>query len=483
MNAAVIWIIFPGLLGLIALVGRKIGPSINLILAGFSLILAWIAWQFPIDQAFDVASTALKINSSFSILGRSLTIADIQRPLIVFVFVANAMWLFGAYLSLPGSLFPGISQIGIAFFVAAISVQPFLYAAIFIAFIVLVSIPLLSDPGQDLGDGLPRFLIFQLLGVPFILFVGWILAGVEASPGNSELVIRAGIGLILGFSFLLALFPFHSWLPKLAQQSHPYSFAFLAFFLPFASLLLALTFFERFAWIRDFQNLDQSLILLGGIVSAIGALFALVQQDIRRQAGYLIVFQTGIWIAAIGLYVHAGLLIFFTLAWVHLIAMIIWSTSVSGLRLANHGDTNIHALSRISLRHPILLLSYFLSLAAFAGLPFSLSFFPRILFISNVGLYSESALAPILLGQFFVILLFIRNFHILLAPFLDKKRGKGEESLLGPVEDPLELDSENPLALIYLGFLITLIVIFGFFPALALKGVSALITVFPLVGQ
>ena len=102
---------------------------------------------------------------------------------------------------------------------------------------------MLARPGEQVKTGLLRYLNFQLMGVPFILFVGWMLAGVEASPGNSDLVVRAGVMLIMGFILLLAVFPFHSWLPMLGEEGHPFPFAFLVFLLPFGVSIFALGFF------------------------------------------------------------------------------------------------------------------------------------------------------------------------------------------------------------------------------------------------
>ena len=53
------------------------------------------------------------------------------------------------------------------------------------------------------------------LAMPFILFAGWLLAGVESSPGDIELVVQSATLLALGFSFLLAVFPLYSWIPLL----------------------------------------------------------------------------------------------------------------------------------------------------------------------------------------------------------------------------------------------------------------------------
>jgi formate hydrogenlyase subunit 3/multisubunit Na+/H+ antiporter MnhD subunit len=119
-----------------------------------------------------------------------------------------------------------------ALLVGALAVEPFLYAALFIETAVLISVPLLSAPGRKPGKGLIRFLIFQTLGMPFILFSSWLLAGIEANPGDLGLVQQAAILIGLGFSFLLAVFPFYSWIPLLTEESTPYTVGFILWMFP-----------------------------------------------------------------------------------------------------------------------------------------------------------------------------------------------------------------------------------------------------------
>jgi hypothetical protein len=91
--------------------------------------------------------------------------------------------------------------------VASLAVEPFLYAALFIEMAVLLAIPLLTSIYSPPGRGIVRFLIYQTLAMPFILVTGWLLAGVEASPGDLALAAQSTSMLGLGFAFLLAVFP------------------------------------------------------------------------------------------------------------------------------------------------------------------------------------------------------------------------------------------------------------------------------------
>ncbi len=483
MSAPLIWIALPLLLGVLSLLLRKYGSLLMIGLLGISLILTWLAWQFPIDQAFELASVTFKISSGITILGRGLNIYESDRFLIAFVFFANSLWLLGALMVRPGKLFPGISQIVIALIVAALSVDPFLYAAIFIALMVLISVPILSSPSAKVKNGILRYLNFQLFGVPFILFVGWLLAGVEASPGNSALVLRAGILLVLGFAFLLALFPFHSWIPMLAEETHPYSFAFIMFFLPLFVSVFALGFFERFAWLRDLPALGPTLVVIGGIVSALGGMWALIQTTLSRQLGFALVLDTGLILVSIGISGTIGIEIFFALAIVRLFSLIAWAIALSGLREASGGSLQIFAVSRITSRHPFLLAGLLIAVANFAGLPLMLSFIPKFSLLEEAWKISEIATWGIIIGQLSLSLMFFRLLIALGTSLFSTPTLQTEDSLLGKTKDPLLPDSSNLSTWGFLLIVVFILVISSLFPQYLFNGITSMLSSFSQITQ
>ena len=479
MSAALIWIALPILWGLLALLFRRMGALLFLLSAGLSLLLTWIAWQIPIDQALTLGSSTLKISPTLSILGRSFTLLDSDRPLIALVFLANTLWLLGGQFSRPGPLFIPVSQISIGLFVAALSVDPFLYAAILIATIVLISVPMLAQPGEALHAGLLRYLNFQLFAVPFILVVGWLLSGVEASPGNSQLVLRAGTLLALGFAFLLAIFPLHSWIPMLAERNHPYAVGFIFFFLPFAATMLALGFFERFAWLRDVEGLPAALLLFGGIVVALGGIWAAIQNHLGRQLAYVLVAESGLSLAALGLSSDVGLSSLIALIIARLFALLVWVMALSGLREASGGALAFSEVSRVVRRHPMLTLGLLLALLSFVGLPLGAAFAPRLTILQLVWQALPLAAGFILLGQLALLVALVRLLFALAVPAFSRAFRPSDRSLLGRVQDPLIPDTENPYAWAYLLIGGGLLLLLALFPQLLFGDLSSFAALFP----
>jgi len=216
--------------------------------------------------------------------------------------------------------------------VAALAVEPFLYAALLIEMAVLLSIPLLMSQQKTPSKGLLRFLIFQTLGVPFILFSGWLLAGVGVNPGNLALVQQAATLLGLGFAFLLAIIPFYTWIPLLAEEAHPYLVGFLFWMLPTTTLFFGLGFLDRYTWLRDAPTLTSLLTTVGVLMVVTGGLLSAFQRHLGRIMGYAIISETGFSLLALSLGSQVGLSIFLLLLVPRTLSIAIWALSLAILR-------------------------------------------------------------------------------------------------------------------------------------------------------
>ena len=169
MSAPVLWILLPLVLaGLLLIIGKQ--KFIFLVACLLSLFLAMAAWLLPIDTALTISSWTFKLAPSIQILGRNLTLTSANRSFLILIYGSAFVWFIpAASLQIARRLIP-LGLAITALLVAALAVQPFLYAALIIEVAVLISIPLLTPSGQNPGKGVIRFLIFQTLGVPFILF-------------------------------------------------------------------------------------------------------------------------------------------------------------------------------------------------------------------------------------------------------------------------------------------------------------------------
>ncbi len=369
MSAPVLWMILPGLGAGVLFIFRRWTRIVTLAGAGLALILAFFAWKLPVETPTSLGPWTLVISDTLTALGRAFVLDQQSLPIVAVIYLITAFWLAGAILARPGELFTPIALGMVASLTAALAVQPFLYAALLIEVAVLLSIPLLVPPGSRPGRGVFRFLTFQTLGMPFILFTGWMLVGVEASPSDLDLVVRASVLMGLGFAFLMAIFPFHSWIPMLASESHPYAAAFVMFLLPFIISQFALGFIDRYAWLRLSPAVYDLLRWTGALMAAMGGLGAAFQRNLGRMLGYAVVVEIGFSLLAVSLATPAGMEIFYTLLLPRSLGLGIWALALAVLKSSSGGEQSFHGLQGIGRRFPLTATALVMAIYALAGLP------------------------------------------------------------------------------------------------------------------
>ena len=375
MSAPFLWIFLPlTLAGLLMLLRNQ--KVIALIACIFTLFLTLAAWLLPIDTAMTIGNVSFKLSSSFEILGRHLVLGSADRSLLALIYGSAIVWFAVAPAVKTARRLTSLGLAITALLVAALAVEPFLYAALLIEMAVLLSIPLLSAPGQRPGKGLIRFLIFQTLAMPFILFSGWLLAGIEANPGDLELVQQAAILIGLGFSFLLAVFPFYSWIPMLTEESSPYSVGFILWMFPTVTIFFGLGFLDHYTWLRDAPALGSVLTTVGILMVVSGGLLAAFQQHLGRIMGYAVIMETGFSILTLSLGGTVGLNILFMLFVPRTLSLVVWALALTILK--EHSPTlilsDIKGLVRI---WPFATSGLVLANLALAGMPLLAGFPPH----------------------------------------------------------------------------------------------------------
>ena len=331
MNAPTIWIIVPIFFGSLLLFINN--QRVLSILGGlFAASLALAAQFVPIEQAMLIGAASFKIDSSLTVLGRTLVILPTEGSLLALIYGATALWFFGAEASRTATRIVPIGLIITALMVASLAVEPFLFAALFIEMAILLAIPLLTSIYSPPGRGIVRFLIYQTLAMPFILVTGWLLAGVEASPGDLALAAHSASMLGLGFAFLLAIFPLYNWVPMLLEETSPYTAGFLLWILPTFTIIFGAGFLDRYSWLRSAPELITALRFAGLLMIVTGGLFAGFQRHLGRIMAYGVIVETGFSLLALSLDPKLGIPILFLLIPARALGQAVWSLSLTVIK-------------------------------------------------------------------------------------------------------------------------------------------------------
>lgn len=331
VNAPAIWIALPILVGVLLLLVRN-ARALSILGGSFALILALVAQFVPIATALRVGNLSLKINASLNILGRALTIDAAEGSLIAMIYGGAALWFFGAVAAGGAARIVPMGFMILGLLVASIAVQPFLYAALFIEMAILIAVPMLTSIYSPPSKGILRFLIYQTLAMPFILLAGWLLAGVEASPGDLDLAAQSASMLGLGLAFLLAIFPLYNWIPMLMEDSHPFTVGFLIWILPTITIFFAAGFLDGYSWIRTSPQMILALRSAGLLMIVTGGLWAAFQRHLGRIMAFGSIVETGFSLLALSLDSRMGIPILFLLIPARTLTLALWALGLSVIR-------------------------------------------------------------------------------------------------------------------------------------------------------
>ncbi len=351
MNAPLIWVFLPIFSGVIIWLLREresAAKIAGIVVSSFLFILTLL---IPLDTLMSVGVLTFQIPSEMSILGRSLIITSVDLPFISLIFGFAIFWFIGSLFLKINHHFPAISLVILGLMIAAISVEPFLYAALIIELVVLVTIPLFIQPDMPVGKGVIRFLQFQTLAMPFILYAGWTILGVEANRSNQVMIQQTIIALGLGFALWLAVFPFYSWIPLLTTECEPYTVGFFLLFYPMTTLHLGLKFLNTYSWLRESIMLQDVIQGAGIVLILTSGVLCLYQRDMRKLFGYLVIMENGFSLLAISLNTQLGYQLYFASMFPRLVIYALWTytttkiVSQSAKMTSNPGQDGLYQVA------------------------------------------------------------------------------------------------------------------------------------------
>lgn len=445
MNAPLVWIMIPGVTAVMIFLLRRWYRSTVLVGVFLSGLLSLLAWIVPIGKNIDLGAWSFKLDEILSVLGRRFVLGDGDRPILTLVYLMAAFWFGAAYVARAGRMFVPLGLAVVTLLTAALAVEPFLYAALLIEMAILVSVPILLAPGKPVGRGILRFVILQTLGMPFILFTEWMLTGVETSPGEMGLVIRASGLLGLGFMFLLAIVPFHTWVPMLAEDAHPYAVSYVFVMLSWMIFLFGLGFLDRYTWLRNDPKVYDLLRLAGLLMVMTGGVGAAFQRHLGRILGFAVIAEIGFALLAAGL--PEGLPLVFVMLLPRALAFGVWSLALASLWNQKQ-DMHYANLQGIARRMPVLAVAMVLAQFSVAGFPLLAGFPVRLVLWDQLAAQSGWQASLSLLGSIGLIASGLRT----LAVFVT-----------GPEEHPWKI-TESWQFLVLLGIGLTALFLVGLFP-------------------
>jgi len=292
MNAPFIWIIAPALAaGVLLLVPLR--PRWQKLLGGsmaalFSLLAAFLR----IDDVQVVGPWAYRIAAEWVVAGRQFIIGDAERPQLILLYGLLAFWLLSSTAVSVPRLFAPLGLATVAVFVAALSVNPILFAPLLILGGVLLLVVMLTPPGERVKRGVMRLLAYQTLAMPLLLMAGWLVSGVESetlSIADLPIPLFLGVGLV----FLLGVFPFHSWIPMLLDEGNPYTATFAVTVLMQVSILFMMEFFGRYTALAPLLDIEDVLRFGGILMWVFAGVWAAFQRHLGRMLGFALLAELG----------------------------------------------------------------------------------------------------------------------------------------------------------------------------------------------
>jgi len=388
MTTPTIWIFLPVLFSLLLILVHRLHKLSVWIACTISLLLAVVAMIFPQNLDLRLFGRNFLFDDTFLILNRALIITGTELKTVAMLYLFSFLWNIAGMRFSVSRWFPTISLTITALWVSALAVEPFLYAALIVELIVLISVVLLTPRGEQAGSGVMRYLVLQTIALPFILLSGWMVTGIESAPSASTLILRGAVLILIGFSLWLAVFPLHTWLPMLADKTHPWVFSFVFLMQQSSLSIFLLKVLDQFAWLRNLNGVFPAMQWVGVLTVLAGGVLASLQTKVNRILAYLILIETGYSVLAIGLISQGGgealALSFLPRA----LAYLQYAYTLSSIQqVAPEMDGGFPSLRGLFTRLPFHSMSLIISLLSLLGLP-ALGLFParRMLWNSGAGL-------------------------------------------------------------------------------------------------
>ena len=252
----------------------------------------------------------LPLEQPARLLGLTLTLDPLGRLFLLTFLGVSTLALLATWRIPHGENFVPIALmiLGLTSTTLLLLQEPFVASLLLIstgllAVLAIVDLPTGSTAlvgRMTIATALKYLVLMVIAGV--LMYMAFVLVGIS-QPGTTfgpvspaHLILAL---IVVGFGLRLAIVPFHSWLPDLAEDAAPMVSVIIVAVVNVTSLLFLIDSFQFFFYPfevvggPDSARGMQLLMVIGVLTALLGALLALAQTRMRRTIGYLVVYNAG----------------------------------------------------------------------------------------------------------------------------------------------------------------------------------------------
>jgi len=360
-------------------------------------LLAVFVLLIPIDEPFSLGSISVRIDSSWTILGRSLVLDEGSRTAVGFLYLAGAFMIGGSWIASRELYLPSVGLFTINIVAASLMIRPFMFAAIFVELAAMGGVLILVAGRYRARRGAMRLLTLYTLGMIVLLWAGLMVESGGISSGSPEQAQRATVLLALGFAILLGIPPFHIWLPTAGEEANPLELVFVAVILQTAGLFFLLHFLNQYSWLRENEVLFIGIRVAGAAMVLFGGAMAMAQRRLGKMMAYALLADYGIVMLAVGSGTAAGFQLAIGHSGARVVSFSLWALGVSILLQALGADDSAK-LDGVFWRYPFAASATLVGLFSAGGLPLAAGFPGRWGLMTILAPLSGFGAAAVLLG-------------------------------------------------------------------------------------
>ena len=423
MSASLIIFLFTIVYSLLCLVLRHQRMASAFVAAiGAASIAAFVLFV-PLDEAGIFFGGSIKFAREWIILGRMFSLSDSVRPMIGFLYLASAFFLFAAWVVRANRYFPSVGLLILAAVAASLMVDPFVFAAAFIELAAMGAVFILVTQQHPKSTGASRMLTLYTFAMFSILFTGSILEVAGITSATPVLALRVTFMLGFGFAILMTVPPFHLWMPKSADESDPYVLVFILVILQSAGFFFLLRFLDSYIWLREQALIYDGIRITGIVTTILAVIFSASQRNIRKLMVYALLIDLGVMLIAIGSGTEDGFRLALSLSVVRVIAL---GVLALGLSFLSNAVPKADFMRGVGNKMPVAAAAFLVGLLSIAGTPLSAGF-PGRWSLLTVVLYSDRLAAGTVIFSMIGLGVIVMRWAAILFG-----RGDGEEIVAMP---------------------------------------------------